>query len=195
MEPFSRCDAELFNDAPAKTGKAIGEPMSSYSKRVLPHLLNLAMRHRNLAAYRSRLVPAAQGRVLEIGIGSGLNIPCPPSSGQRGHRARPLRAAAAPGEVARIRRRNPGQDGRRLGRGDPLEDASLRHSSDDLGARFPGTASGLTPSVASASGSSSALLGTESGTSHLSIVSQDASKSISGTESLQVIESMLTPVR
>ena len=49
--------------------------MSFYSERVLPHLLNLAMRHKDLAAYRSRVVPAAQGRVLEIGVGSGLNLP------------------------------------------------------------------------------------------------------------------------
>jgi hypothetical protein len=32
----------------------------------------LSMRQRNLAAYRSRIIPAAEGRVLEIGIGSGL---------------------------------------------------------------------------------------------------------------------------
>lgn len=49
--------------------------MSFYNDRVLPHLLNLAMRNKDLEAYRRRLVPAAEGRVLEIGIGSGLNLP------------------------------------------------------------------------------------------------------------------------
>jgi ubiquinone/menaquinone biosynthesis C-methylase UbiE len=49
--------------------------LSFYQDRVVPHLINLAMRNRQLVPYRERVISAAQGRVLEIGIGSGANIP------------------------------------------------------------------------------------------------------------------------
>jgi ubiquinone/menaquinone biosynthesis C-methylase UbiE len=49
--------------------------MGFYENRVLPHLVNLTMRNRHLIPYRERVISAADGRVLEIGVGSGMNLP------------------------------------------------------------------------------------------------------------------------
>ena len=48
--------------------------MSIYQDRVLPYLIHLSMRLGNLATYRQRLLSAAEGRILEIGVGSGHNF-------------------------------------------------------------------------------------------------------------------------
>jgi ubiquinone/menaquinone biosynthesis C-methylase UbiE len=49
--------------------------MSFYERHVLPHFLNCACGTKPIMKQREKVVPQASGIVLEIGIGTGLNLP------------------------------------------------------------------------------------------------------------------------
>ncbi len=49
--------------------------MGLYERYILPHIINMSCGTKAVQKQREKLVPLAEGRVLEVGIGSGLNIP------------------------------------------------------------------------------------------------------------------------
>lgn len=49
--------------------------MGLYSKYVLPQVVHFTCGQKPTMKQREKIIPLAEGRVLEIGIGSGLNIP------------------------------------------------------------------------------------------------------------------------
>lgn len=49
--------------------------MNPYEKYILPHFINVACGMKPITYQRKKVVPEASGRILEVGMGSGLNMP------------------------------------------------------------------------------------------------------------------------
>ena len=49
--------------------------MELYSNKILPYLLDWSLSDANLAVHRQEILASVKGKVLEIGFGTGLNLP------------------------------------------------------------------------------------------------------------------------
>lgn len=101
--------------------------MGFYSDRVVPRLVNKIMAGREFESIRARVASGLDGEVVEIGFGSGLNVPHYPPAVRRvqavdpatlGRKLAAGRLAAVPVPVEFV-----GLDGQCL----PLEDGSTDH--------------------------------------------------------------------
>jgi SAM-dependent methyltransferase len=70
--PAVECPRELWVLA-AELGDTDG--MGFYENQVVPRVTNLVMSRRELAPIRARVAASLDGDVLEVGFGSGLNVP------------------------------------------------------------------------------------------------------------------------
>jgi ubiquinone/menaquinone biosynthesis C-methylase UbiE len=102
--------------------------MGLYARRVLPRLTNRILDNDEFAEIRRRVVTDLDGTVLEIGFGSGLNVPHYPTAVQRVLAVEPSTVARqlAAGRVAasHVAVEYVGLDGQRIS----LDDASVDHA-------------------------------------------------------------------
>jgi ubiquinone/menaquinone biosynthesis C-methylase UbiE len=101
------------------------EAMGVYEEHVLPRFVDVALSGRAFAQMRQRVASGLHGEVLEVGFGSGRNVPYYPDAVKRvlavdpavtGRKLAAARVAASPVPVEYV-----GLDGEQL----PLEDASV----------------------------------------------------------------------
>src|SRR6185312_10825332 len=67
---FARNEPRALDFSPRMEGV-----MGLYDRYILPVVLNAAMSTKPIRYQRKKVVPRAQGRVLEIGFGAGHNLP------------------------------------------------------------------------------------------------------------------------
>ena len=103
--------------------------MGFYDDKVLPHVINVVMNNKHTRAVRQRVCADLSGEVLEIGFGTGHNLPYLPAAVTRLHAVEPSglgvklareRIAASPVPVEVV-----GLDGQRLPLADSSVDAAL----------------------------------------------------------------------
>ena len=102
--------------------------MGFYENQVLPRLVDVVLRRSDFVEMRQRAAVGLSGEVLEVGFGSGLNVPYYPPTVERvravdpatvGRKLAAERVAASPVPVEYV-----GLDGEEL----PLEDHSVDHA-------------------------------------------------------------------
>lgn len=101
--------------------------MGFYTEQVVPRLADVTLRSRELARLRARVAAGLEGEVLEIGFGSGRNVPHYPAAVTRVRAVDPStvgrRLAAGRVAESRVPIDYVGLDGEDL----PLADASVDH--------------------------------------------------------------------